>query len=257
MFKNCAITGLAHGGDEAKDPRPLSHTNLTEPTNVAKLKAVKNGYLCGLSGDDETFCPKSLAYVPANLKPGSKEFPCVIGSGNNLGQNPQQDPIQNNGGQTPPPPPTGDDPTPAPTPAPIPTPAPTPTPSPTPGPTPAPTPYPAPSPAPTSAILDCNVNYAQIRQGGSGVCLNKSSSFCYSYSGGDVHYGSGHVTCTSSGSGGSTPPSGTPPTRIDCNKNFSTIRAGGSGVCLNSSSGFCYRYGSGNVLYNSGHVACK
>ena len=45
-------------------------------------------------------------------------------------------------------------------------------------------------------------------------------------------------------------------TELDCN-NLSAVRAAGSGICKNHSSGFCYRVGSGRVLYNSGRVACQ
>lgn len=44
---------------------------------------------------------------------------------------------------------------------------------------------------------------------------------------------------------------------LDCNKDYLKIRKGGiSGICLNRSSGFCYRYGSRDVLYNRGRVTC-
>ncbi len=120
---------------------------------------------------------------------------------------------------------------------------------------PNPTPNPAPQPA---QIVDCNRDFSKIRQGGSGICLNRSSGFCYRYSGGNVQYSQGRTTCAAPGS--SNPGSGvTPPSSsntLDCNANFSTIRAGGSGICLNRSSGFCYRYSGGSILYNSGRVSC-
>ena len=61
MLKDCQITGLASAGDDKLHPTPLYHTNLTNPAIASKLKAIKNAYFCGLSGDDETFSPKSLA----------------------------------------------------------------------------------------------------------------------------------------------------------------------------------------------------
>ena len=140
---------------------------------------------------------------------------------------------------------------------PTPNPTPDPTPGPTPDPTPDPTPGPAPTPAPTpSGTMDCNKDYSAIRKGGSGICKNSSSGFCYRYSGGDVNYGSGSVTC-GSGGGQNSPDggSGTQST-LDCNKDYTTIRAGGSGICLNRSSGFCYKYQSKNVQYGMGTVRC-
>jgi hypothetical protein len=118
---------------------------------------------------------------------------------------------------------------------------------------------PAPAPQPAQ-IVDCNRDFSKIRQGGSGVCLNSSSGFCYRYSSGSVQYGLGRTTCPAPGSGspgsGVTPPSSGSANTLDCNANYSTIRSGGSGICLNRSSGFCYRYSGGSILYNSGRVSC-
>ena len=126
---------------------------------------------------------------------------------------------------------------------------------PPPAPQPGPKPTPQPQPAP---LLDCNQDYGTIRQGGQGICLNKSSSFCYRYSNGDVQYGLGYVSCSSSNSGGSNQNPTTPPSSatLDCNRDFTKIRSGGRGVCVNRSSGFCYQYYSGNVQYNAGRVRC-
>jgi hypothetical protein len=46
-----------------------------------------------------------------------------------------------------------------------------------------------------SVLYECNLDYGKIRSGGSGVCLNGSSGNCYRFSGGDVRYGSGSVSC--------------------------------------------------------------
>jgi hypothetical protein len=102
-------------------------------------------------------------------------------------------------------------------------------------------------------VLDCNADYRQIRSGGTGVCVNKSSGNCYQYSSGDVQYARGPVACLSSD--GSSP-SGEPSSLLDCNRDYTTIRAGSSGTCINRSSGRCYRYGSGDVMYAAGAVRC-
>jgi secreted trypsin-like serine protease len=140
-------------------------------------------------------------------------------------------------------------------------PEPNPAPKPAPNPTPNPAPNPAPTPAPGgSTLLDCNRDYVKIRQGGQGVCQNSSSGFCYRYSGGDVRYSEGRTNCAASGSpGGAIPglaPTPKPSTILDCNGNYSQIRAGGSGVCRNRTSGFCYRYSGGDVRYSLGRVSC-
>ena len=144
----------------------------------------------------------------------------------------------------------------------IPPPAPTPSPSdnsPIPAPSPTPTPTPNPAPQPQS-ILDCNKDYSIIRRGGQGICMNRSSGFCYRYSSADVQYSMGRVSCPS---GFINPPSTNPApvpqppvTSLDCNTDYRTIRAGGTGVCLNRSSGFCYRYSGGSVQYSQGRVSC-
>lgn len=105
-----------------------------------------------------------------------------------------------------------------------------------------------------STLLDCNRDYGKIRQGGSGVCRNSSSGFCYRYSGGDVRYSQGQVTCSAQG-GGTTPPS-QPNAILDCNADYSKIRSGSSGICRNKSSGFCYRFSGGDVQYSRGRVSC-
>jgi hypothetical protein len=115
-----------------------------------------------------------------------------------------------------------------------------------------------------TTALDCNRDYSKIRQGGTGVCINSSSGFCYNYSGGDVRYNMGRVACSSSGgspSGVSRPSTPKPSDNsqgglYECNLDYSKIRAGGSGICLNGSSGFCYRFSSGDVRYSSGSVTC-
>ncbi len=81
LFKNCQITGVASrmGGDDSD--KVSIHTNLTHPLTVQTLKSAANAYFCGLSGDDEAFCPKAAAYgVKPGLAQGSKEFPCEVGS---------------------------------------------------------------------------------------------------------------------------------------------------------------------------------
>lgn len=123
---------------------------------------------------------------------------------------------------------------------------------------------------PAQRLLDCNKDYSTIRQGSSGVCRNSSSGFCYRFSGGDVRYNSGRVNCPSSGgssAGGSSPAtpgpdssaggnSGSADGLYECNLDYRKIRSGGSGICLNGSSGFCYRFSGGDVRYSSGSVAC-
>jgi hypothetical protein len=136
---------------------------------------------------------------------------------------------------------------------------PIPAPSPKPSPTPSPNPAPAPSPTPSStanALKDCNADYRMIRQGGQGVCINRSSGRCYQYGNSDVQYDRGPVPC--SGGSGTQPPSvGTPGGNIlDCNTDFAVIRRGGRGICLNRSSGLCYSYENQNVQYGRGRVAC-
>ena len=126
-----------------------------------------------------------------------------------------------------------------------------------------PLPTPTPKPAPGgNTLLDCNRDYVKIRQGGAGVCRNSSSGFCYQYSGGDIRYSQGRVTCMASAGAGSgmrgISPTPTPPqSLLDCNANYSQIRAGGSGICRNKSSGFCYRYSRGDVQYSLGRVSCQ
>jgi hypothetical protein len=45
---------------------------------------------------------------------------------------------------------------------------------------------------------------------------------------------------------------------LGCNSDYIKIRTSGeSGICLNASSGFCYRYGGGSVLYSGGSVSCN
>jgi hypothetical protein len=51
------------------------------------------------------------------------------------------------------------------------------------------------------------------------------------------------------------PSIGTP--QWDCNRDYQRIRQSrSSGVCLNSTSGLCYRFGNGDVQYALGRVAC-
>jgi hypothetical protein len=107
------------------------------------------------------------------------------------------------------------------------------------------------APERTVANLDCNKDYSKIRQGGSGICVNATSGFkrCYKYSNKDVQYNSGTVSCVSL----SSPVAEAPKDGklLDCNKDYSTIRKGGSGVCLNATSGFrhCYKYSNKDVQY--------
>jgi hypothetical protein len=122
-----------------------------------------------------------------------------------------------------------------------------------------PSPQASPNPAPQiSQILDCNRDYSEIRAGGQGICRNSSSGFCYRYSQGDVRYSLGQTSCQSSTNPAPViSPSSQPHQLIDCNLNFSQISAGGSGICRNSSSGFCYRYSNRNVQYGLGKVSCQ
>lgn len=121
-----------------------------------------------------------------------------------------------------------------------------------------PSPGPSPKPAPQiSQLLDCNRDYSKIRAGGQGICHNSSSGICYGYSQGDVHYSLGQTSCQSSTNPATViQPSSQAHQLIDCNLNFSQISAGGSGICRNSSSGFCYRYSNRNVEYSLGRVSC-
>lgn len=177
--------------------------------------------------------------------------PTVLGddAGNSEPSTPPSSP-----GEVPPPAPQVDPETPPPAPSPTPG---NDIPTPNPAPNPAPTPNPAPQP---QTLLDCNKDYSAIRRGGQGICMNRSSGFCYRYGSGDVQYSMGKVGCPS---GGSTPPSSDltpssqpPITLLDCNTDFRTIRAGGSGLCINRSSGFCYRYSRGSIQYSQGRVSC-
>lgn len=43
----------------------------------------------------------------------------------------------------------------------------------------------------------------------------------------------------------------------DCNRDYSKIRTSGSGTCMNASSGACYRYSGGEVIYSGGAVSCS
>jgi trypsin len=119
----------------------------------------------------------------------------------------------------------------------------------------------------SSSKLDCNRDFSKIRQGGSGVCLNGSSGYCYRYAGGNVQYDSGRVACSSIAGGGSSGSSipqtpspgnglGSGSVLYECNLDYGKIRSGGSGVCLNGSSGNCYRFSGGDVRYGSGSVSC-
>lgn len=47
------------------------------------------------------------------------------------------------------------------------------------------------------------------------------------------------------------------PKLLDCNTDYQLIlRSRNTGICLNGSSGYCYRYAAGHILYNRGRVAC-
>jgi hypothetical protein len=137
------------------------------------------------------------------------------------------------------------------------------------------------NPPSDSTVVDCMRDYSKIRAGGSGVCINRSSGFCYRYGSGDVLYDLGKVSCSGGGgssgndhgdpsqgdndndNGGSSPlpPSPVPPSPpssvLDCNKDYlQIIHSDSSGVCLNRSSGYCYKYSGGNVRYDKGRVSC-
>lgn len=118
------------------------------------------------------------------------------------------------------------------------------------------------------ALIDCVRDYAKVRSGVNGVCINRSSGYCYRYGGGDVLYDQGRVSCSShpgspgsgqngssSGQGGSQPQTSS---SLDCNNDYlEIIRSKSEGICLNRSSGFCYRYSNGDIRYNDGQVACR
>jgi V8-like Glu-specific endopeptidase len=82
LFKSCEITGVASRMDEDNSPKVSIHTNLTHPLTVQTFRSAPGGaYFCGLSGDDEAYCPKAAAYgVKPGLVQGSKEFPCEVDS---------------------------------------------------------------------------------------------------------------------------------------------------------------------------------
>jgi V8-like Glu-specific endopeptidase len=115
-----------------------------------------------------------------------------------------------------------------------------------------------------TTMLDCNRDYSEIMRGGSGVCLNRSSGYCYRYGNRDVSYNRGPTACTATDSRNTSnsdvkdTSTNTKPTssQLDCNRDYMTIRSGGTGICLNTSSGNCYRYSSGDVRYELGRVQC-
>ena len=79
VFKNCQITGVASRMTDDTSDKQSIHTNLTHPNNVAALKANKNAYFCGISGDEPSSCPAASAYTPKlGLTANSKDFPCVV-----------------------------------------------------------------------------------------------------------------------------------------------------------------------------------
>lgn len=172
MLKNCQVTGVASRMTEGGQKQSI-HTNLTHPDSMTMLKAATSGaYFCGLSGNDANYCPPSITYRPlANASPSLKDFPCAVDSP--AAQNSETPPIATN----------------PPNPAPEETPAPIVPPQ-------IDSPRPPQVPPPSSSdLLDCNKDYRSIRQGGRGVCLNRSSGFCYRYANRDVQYGLGRVSC--------------------------------------------------------------
>ena len=178
MLKNCQVTGVASRMTEGGQKQSI-HTNLTHPESINTLKAASSGaYFCGLSGNDANYCPPATTYKPiANASPASKDFPCVVDSP--AAPNSDTPPIAVN----------------PPSPAPQEIPAPVPAPAPVIPPQSEPSRPPQTPPPSSAAQLDCNKDYRSIRQGGNGVCLNRSSGFCYRYANRDVQYGVGRVSC--------------------------------------------------------------
>ena len=211
---------------------PLSSVNLDLKSFVEKLKNSPNAYFCGVSGFSEEYCPKAMMYQPVEIGKDSKVFPCDISSSSAPGKQdpikPLQDPLPESNTNL----------------------------KPDQAPGPALTPGQNPSTETGHSMLDCNANYSQIRKGGRGVCVNKSSGNCYLYEAGDVKYGHGIVACQFIGGNKSTSSSGSN-SSWDCNTDYNKIRSGGQGICINRSSGHCYRYGNGDVMYSMGPVRCE
>jgi len=81
LLKNCLLTGVAHSRADGNDgdPNGSTHTNLAHPEILAILKSSPKGYFCGISGDDQSFCPQASIYRPVvDLADGSKDFPCQL-----------------------------------------------------------------------------------------------------------------------------------------------------------------------------------
>ncbi len=122
-------------------------------------------------------------------------------------------------------------------------------------------------PPKNNKLVDCNADFSSvILGGGSGVCKNSSSGFCYRYANRSVQYVNGRVSCdlaenkkdaspiTDKEDGLVEPEQDEP---LKCNQDFMKIaRSTSPGICKNLSSGFCYRYDRGSILYSSGRVQC-
>lgn len=176
MLKNCQVTGVASRMTEGGQKQSI-HTNLTHPDSVATLKAAGGGaYFCGISGSDESFCPAAITYKPQqNFTTSSREFPCVVDAAQTLPE-PQPDASPSN---------TGPDQSSSPQPQP----------QSQPQSQPQTVPQQQSKPPASTGHLDCNKDYLTIRKGGQGICLNRSSGFCYRYGNRDVLYGQGRVAC--------------------------------------------------------------
>jgi hypothetical protein len=128
------------------------------------------------------------------------------------------------------------------------------------------------TPPSNSAEVDCVRDYSLIRAGGTGICINRTSGFCYRFDSGDVLYDLGRVACSGAPGGSGNPPNNSSPGNsggssqqqpsqpseiLDCNRDYlRIINSTNSGICLNRSSGLCYKYSNGDIRYNEGRVTC-
>lgn len=84
LLKGCVVAGVASRmvSMPIDGTKRNIHTNLTYDKTIEFLKSVQGAYFCGLTGVDETHCPKSARYIMrGDAKAGDTEFPCILDAG--------------------------------------------------------------------------------------------------------------------------------------------------------------------------------